>query len=256
MDITFLGTGGGRFVTLTQRRYTGGIWLDFGEKILLDPGPGSLIRALQFHKNPATLDAVFVSHQHLDHYSDVEVIIEAMTNGGKKQNGLLVIPKNTLEYVSDYHQKIIETKIPHADERFKIKNLEVEALPTYEHADGFGFKFFTKEGDVTYTSDTAYSDELIKHYKNSKILILNVIFPEHKEIGTHLNTRYALKIIQQVKPELAVITHFGMQMLNANPENEAKWIEGQCGVKTIAVRDGQVISLVENTKGQKTIEEF
>jgi len=47
-------------------------------------------------------------------------------------------------------------------------------------------------------------------------------------------------------------------VLNANPENEAKWIEGQCGVKTIAVRDGQVIPLSENKEKekQKTIGEF
>ena len=56
-SITFLGTGGGRFVILSQRRYSGGLWLDFdGTQILLDPGPGALIRALQFHKDVSKLE--------------------------------------------------------------------------------------------------------------------------------------------------------------------------------------------------------
>jgi len=70
------------------------------------------------------------------------------------------------------------------------------------------------------------------------VLILNTIFPHNKEIETHLNTEKAIKIIQKVKPETAIITHFGMTMLNANPEKEAEIIEDKTGVKTIAAEMG------------------
>jgi len=251
-SFTFLGTGGGRFVLLTQRRYSGGIWLDFEAKMILDPGPGALIRALQFGKKPNRLDAVLVSHRHLDHYNDAEVMIEAMTYGTKKKRGLLVINKNALEYISEYHQNAVKVLIPEPGEESKVNKLKIQAIPTFNHEDGIGFRFFTEKGIVTYTSDTGYSKELMEHYRGSRILILNVIFPNSKEIKTHMNTEKAIKIVREIKPELAVIQHFGVSMLNANPNREANFIEKKTGVKTIAARDGMTIDLENlDTIGQE-----
>ena len=45
--IKFLGTAGARFAVMRQIRKTGGIWLSLDNtKILIDPGPGSLVRCL------------------------------------------------------------------------------------------------------------------------------------------------------------------------------------------------------------------
>lgn len=242
-SITFLGTGGGRFVILSQRRYSGGIWLDLGPTIILDPGPGALIRALHYGKRCDKLDAIFVSHKHLDHYNDAEIMIEAMTGGMKKNHGNLVISGHAIDYISDYHRGVVDVIVPMNYERFRINELEIQAIPTYNHFEGIGFKFFTSEGVLTYTSDTGFSEGLIDNYKGSKILILNVIFPEGKESDAHLNTRDAIKIVKEAAPEVAVIQHFGMRMLNSNPEFEANRIEKESGVRTIAARDGMTIDM-------------
>jgi len=230
-------------VLLTQRRYSGGIWLDFESTMILDPGPGALIRALQFGKRLGELDAVLVSHRHLDHYNDAEVMIEAMTHGTRRRRGLLVINKNALGYISEYHQNAVKVLVPEPGEEFRVNKLKIRALPTFNHEEGTGFKFFTEKGTVTYASDTGYSEDLMEYYSDSRILILNVIFPNSKEIKTHLNTENASKIVKEIKPELAVIQHFGVSMLNANPNREANFIERKTGVKTIAARDGMTVDL-------------
>ena len=50
MKITFLGTGGGRFSAISQRRMTGGFRIDNlnGKNYHVDPGPGALVRTYQF----------------------------------------------------------------------------------------------------------------------------------------------------------------------------------------------------------------
>ena len=247
--ITFLGTGGGRYVILSQRRYSGGLWLEFNDiNISLDPGPGALVRSLQFHKDAAKLDAVVISHEHLDHYNDAEVMIEGMTHGMNKSRGVLVAQEGTLDYISDYHKSKVEVIIPEINKQFKIKDkndkgeIYVEPIPTFNHP-GVGFKFFTGSGIVTYTADTAFSEELLENYKDSKILILNVIFPKDRQIKTHLNTGSAMEIVRAVKPELAIIQHFGYQMLNSNPQMQARYIEQGSGVRTIAAEDGMVIDV-------------
>ena len=242
-SLTFLGTGGGRFVLVSQRRHTGGIWLDLDEKIILDPGPGALVRALQHHKKPASLSAVIVSHKHLDHYNDAEIMIEAMTNGAKKKRGILAVSENALEYISAYHREVVDLIVPKAGDGFTVGATRITALPTHKHDEGIGFRFTAEDCVLAYSSDTGYSKDLAAHYKKADVLILNVIFPRKKSLETHLNTSDAAKIIGEAAPRLAVIQHFGVTMLNTGPEEEAAYIEKETGIRTIAATDGMTLDL-------------
>jgi ribonuclease BN (tRNA processing enzyme) len=242
-SITFLGTGGGRFVILNQRRYSGGLFLDLESRISMDPGPGALIRALQFKKEPQKLDAVMVSHHHIDHYNDAEILVEAMTRGMRTKRGTLVLNKGALDYISDYHKSFVDLVVAEPKKKFTLGELEVECLPTMNHEDAVGFRFNSKHGTIICTSDTAYSKELAGNYKGAKVLILNTIVPASKEIATHLNTRAAALIVKQAKPKLAITQHFGMTMLNSDPAKEAKLIEDETGIRTIAARDGMELDL-------------
>ena len=58
----------------------------------------------------------------------------------------------------------------------------------------------------------------------------------------NLSSDDAVKIIQGVKPNLAIITHFGQKMLEQNPIYQAREIQRATGVQTIAARDGMVIN--------------
>jgi phosphoribosyl 1,2-cyclic phosphodiesterase len=118
IEIILLGTGGGRFATITQKRRTAGIRI-IGEdlNLHLDPGPGALVYSISESLNPQQLNAIFVSHCHPDHYTDAEVLIEAMTKGMAKKRGLLVAAKSVLEgsdtcepSISGYHQSMVVKK--------------------------------------------------------------------------------------------------------------------------------------------------
>src|SRR5579872_7286007 len=81
IEVLFLGTGGARFVVARQFRASGGMWMRFGTtQIHVDPGPGALVRALSQVPpcNPRDLSGIVLSHKHLDHSNDVNVMIEAM----------------------------------------------------------------------------------------------------------------------------------------------------------------------------------
>ncbi len=95
ISIRFLGTGGARFVVAKQIRASGGMWIRFGDtQVHVDPGPGALVRALGTvpPQRPAELDAIVLSHKHLDHAGDVNAMIEAMAQGGWKPRGALLAP--------------------------------------------------------------------------------------------------------------------------------------------------------------------
>src|SRR4030042_1342007 len=103
MRITFLGTGGARFVTITQVRATGGWILELaGEMIHVDPGPGALVRAKQYGVNLQKLTGIVLSHVHPDHIADATLVLEAMTHGALKRKGVVLANEIAFEGSDDF----------------------------------------------------------------------------------------------------------------------------------------------------------
>src|SRR5512136_650707 len=250
--ITFLGTGGGRFATIYQARATGGIYLEDQRKLHIDPGPGALVRMRSVGIDPLTTDAILVSHCHPDHYLDTEILIEAMTEGGSKKQGVLLASQSVIEgngdfgpAISKYHlAKPKAVKVMQPFTKVSLKPLEIAATPS-AHSDtsSVGFRILTANGMISYVSDTQLVEQVIKAHRNSRLLIASVTRPLGQRIPHHLSTEDAGYLIEKIKPELAVITHFGMRVIQENPETQAKWIEDRSGVRTVAARDFMTLEL-------------
>ncbi len=272
--IITLGTGGGRFVTMTQRRRTAGIRILHQDLNLhLDPGPGALVHSINEGFDPRRLTAVFVSHCHPDHYTDAEVLIEAMTQGMTKKRGTLVADRAVLRgnsaceaSISKYHQGMTQQIIEAVcNQNFPMNGFEVSVSEArHTDPDAVGFRFRTKEfGDFAYTSDTEYYEGISKYYENLRLLILCVMRPSGKPWKGHMTTDDAIRILSEAHPERAVLTHLGMQMLLRGPSKEAESIERATGVPTVAAADGMQITLGESIeigkvgkKNEQSLSEF
>ena len=256
LDLIFLGTGGGRFATITQRRRTAGIRIiDEGLNLHLDPGPGALVHSINEGLDPQKLNAVFVSHCHPDHYTDAEVLIEAMTHGMTRKKGVLAAAKSVLSgsdtcesSISMYHQAMPQQTIEAAPNmKFHVGNINVSVTEArHTDPDAVGFRFTTSDcGDFSYTSDTEYFRGIGKYYEGLRLLILCVMRPTGKPWKGHMTTDDAIKIIEETHPEKAVLTHLGMQMIFQGPAKEAKLVQEKTSVSTIAAVDGMIINFGE-----------
>lgn len=252
--ITFLGTGGGRYTMIFQKRSTGGIYIrNLNERYVIDPGPGTLTMMKYIGINPMKIDAIFVSHGHPDHYTNVEVLIEAMTRGGRIKRGMVVGSKSVIAgidnigpVISKYHlNKVAKYEIIRDGKTINISD-HVRVRGAYaKHSDptttGFIFYFNNQKYTLGYMADTEYDDKLLESYKDCDLLIIPNTRPVGKEIPSHLSTDRTAKLVMELRPRCAILTHMGVRMLEANPEKEARWIEAQTGVKTIAAEDGMNI---------------
>ncbi len=96
--ITFLGTGGARIMAATQTLATGGLWFNLGgEQILVDPGPGCIVQSTKRGLKAENLSAIMLSHRHLDHSADTNVMTEAMVHSGFAKRGAFFAPSDALD---------------------------------------------------------------------------------------------------------------------------------------------------------------
>ena len=248
--ITFLGTAGARVMVATQILASGGLWFNLGStEILVDPGPGALVRAVKRKLDPKKLDAILLSHKHLDHSSDINIMIEAMTEGGFKKRGLVFAPADALEgdpvilrYLRDYPENIITL---HEGGRYEIGDVVIETPLRHRHAvETYGLIFRTSEHVVSYIADTRYFDEIVRRY-TGELLIINVVRLNSDGRYDHLSLPDARNIIQRLKPKVAILTHFGMTMWRAHPWELAGKLSQELGVRVIAARDGMRFDLAQ-----------
>jgi len=254
--IHMLGTGGGRFTMITQLRRTAGIRMVHDDTdIHLDPGPGALVYSNWAKLSPQKLDAVVVTHCHPDHYTDAEVLVEAMTHGTQDKRGTLAASRSVLHggedfdpSVSRYHQGLVkDLHVLRRGSAFEVDDLRfwaVEARHSDSDTVGLGVEV-PDVGIVGYTSDTAPFEGLGEAYRGCRLLILCVLRPRGKPLRYHLCVDDALRILEEVRPGCGVLTHFGMSMLNTGPEGEAAYLEEETGVPTVSARDGMQIILGE-----------
>lgn len=244
--IKFLGTAGARFVMLKQLRASGGIWLSCGKtNMIVDPGPGSLVRCLKSRPklDPAVLDGIILTHRHLDHSADVNVMIEAMTDGGYKRRGFVFAPLDAFEedpvilkYNRSFPQKIEVLK-----EGGKYSCGEMVFTTPFRHIHGtetYGL-IFLKDGKkcLSIITDTRYFDKLAKGYDAEYIVISVVRFVPKSELD-HLDITDVEKIIKDTTAKKYILTHFGMTMLKANPRLVAEELSRKLKKEVIAASDG------------------
>ncbi|MCM8797077.1 MAG: MBL fold metallo-hydrolase [Candidatus Omnitrophica bacterium] len=243
--IKFLGTAGARFVMIKQLRASGGIWVSCaGTNIIIDPGPGSIVRVANSRPrlDPAKLDGIILTHQHLDHSSDVNVMIEAMTEGGFKKKGTLFCPSEALDthgvilgYAANFPEKI---EILKAHTEYSVANFKFTTSMRHIHpAETYGIKFAIKNRSVSLLTDTRYFRELSDFYR-ADILIVCVVFLESRPEIDHLALVDAKRIIKETRPKQAILTHFGMTMLKAKPSLLAEKLSQELGIEVIAAYDG------------------
>jgi len=248
--ITFLGTAGARFVVTRQFLASGGAWLTLGNtQILLDPGPGSLVQAAKRKLDPVKLDAVILSHKHLDHSGDINIMIEAMTDGGTKKRGMVFAPGDALNqdpvilsYLRSYPQSI---QVLTEGGSYKINDVSFKTPVRHKHpVETYGFIFQTPRHTFSWITDTRYFENLAGYYEGD-LLIINVVRLKPGAPLDHLSLPEVKSIIEELRPRVAILTHFGMTMWRAKPWELAQKLTEETGVSVIAARDGLKFDLAQ-----------
>lgn len=254
--LVFLGTGGGKHVMFSQVRKTGGIYVELdGLKLVIDPGPGSLLNLYQAKLKPETLNGILLSHHHLDHASDANVLIDGMKEPFLVAEEHCILPKEKLKEkeldyypcITVHHQSLVKQLHPvKAGDKVKIKNLEVRAVKADHYAPCVGF-VISGSRTVGYAADGTYFTGQEQQFEGCDVLILNVLVPKGEPVQPkkHMSVDEAITLLRRMKkqPKLVVIQHFSMWMLRAGLLRQAKIIRDATKLNVVAADDFMNVDL-------------
>jgi phosphoribosyl 1,2-cyclic phosphodiesterase len=178
-------------------------------------------------------------------------MIEAMTDGGFKKRGVLFAPEDALEgdpvvlkYLRGYLTRI---EILREESDYEMDDISFSTARKHHHrVETYGLNFNLSPHSLSLITDTRFFPELPQLYKG-EVLIVHVV--RYNPIGDdpidHLSVADVKTIIDQTKPRLTVLTHFGMTMIKAKPWEVARRLEQETGRKVIAASDGLKLNLKE-----------
>lgn len=217
-----------------------------GKNILIDPGPGSLVRIFEFKKDPGQLDGIVLSHRHLDHVADVASVVESATWSNTRKLDFLLAPQDAIEgddpvvlkYTKQGFKEIWQTEL---EKEYQYETINIRPIVEHIHkgAITFSLEFSSKGKRFIFVPCGRFYQEMLHSYTpNPDLMVFNTTFTRPNLKQYHLSAVDVEKIIQEVKPKKAVITHYSVEMLKENPEKVAKNLTDRTGIQVIAAKDG------------------
>lgn len=213
MKIKILGTG--TAIPSLKRLSSSYLVVTDTSNILVDVGPSVVRRLLEFGYKVDDIDAIFLTHFHVDHTADLSTFFFACNYGEIQRTKPLILAggqgifkfysnlKKVYPWISPKSYELSVHSL--SGKNLEISGVKVLASSVNHNKESIAIRI-EKEKDVVFSGDTDYSTNLIKIAQKSDVLVVDCAFPERKVKG-HLNLSVLDKIVKKAMPKKVLLSH-------------------------------------------------
>lgn len=221
MELLVLGSGSS---VPHPRRSSSGYWLqDEIGSVLLDCSAAGVHRMAQEGCDWVNLDAVWVSHFHLDHCGGLAPLLFGTKHAPETQSrekpmrilGPHGLRKLIAAFDAAYDYGLFRQPFPldivevEAGVPFEIAGMNAEAFSTPHTVESLSIRFTGSAGrSLAYTSDTGYSSGIVEFARGVDLLLAECSFVERSPVKIHLKASDIRSIAERAAPKRIVLTHF------------------------------------------------
>lgn len=192
-----------------------------GMSIAIDFGTGAFSH-LREEMDPASLDAVLISHMHADHFFDIVPLRYALRYELERGRPLpIYLPPggvgivhhigNPLKESDDFYDGVFNMREYATGEPLNIGSCTVRFAPTVHYIPAFAMQIETPSGVFAYSADTAPCDAVPELASGADLFLcecsLGAAGKEQGQRG-HLNAREAGEFAQRAGVKHLVLTHY------------------------------------------------
>jgi ribonuclease BN (tRNA processing enzyme) len=252
--VQFIVLGSGTSV-FHPRRAAAAFWLQTeAGSLLLDCSADAPHRMAQEGLEWPNLDAIWISHLHLDHCGGLAPLLFGMKHAPQTQSRTKPLhifacagTRKLLDAVDNAHSyrlsslpfplELTEISANISARTFEpITGITATTISTPHRAESLALRLTNKSGTkIVYTADTGFSEDVARFARAADLLVLECSFFRNKPIQTHLELDEAMRMAALAEPRRVVLTHLYPEWDGVNLEAEARKLwPGE----TIAARDG------------------
>jgi ribonuclease BN (tRNA processing enzyme) len=249
MRLTVLGSGTS---VPHPRRSSSAHWLDtVAGTLLLDISGPSIHRMAEESLDWANLDAIWVSHFHLDHIGGLAPFLFGTKYAPQTQRRLKPLtvygPRGTLKLLRRFddaaHYKLFEQPFPlkvrevapRTEFEF-FSGLHAETFSTPHTSESLAVRLTDANGTtLVYTSDTGFTEALAGFARAVDLFLMECSFFRKKPVKLHLELEEAMRLARLAGARRVMLSHLYPEWDGVDIEREARRLwDGE----TIEARDG------------------
>ncbi len=240
------------------KRSSSGYWLETsGGTLLLDCSASAVHRITQEALDWTNLDAIWISHFHLDHCGGLAPFLAGTKHSAemkRRTKPLRIFGPPGLKGLIARFDAVNNYRL--LEQPFPVEVIEIEALEKFEILSGVeAVAMKTPHTDeshaihlrdasgktLVYSADTGFAETFAAFANIVDLLILECSYPKYKPVKKHLELAEAMHLIRKAKPKRAVLTHLYPEWDDVDFEEEVGKFEPLCEV--IEAKDGLVLEI-------------
>lgn len=180
-------------------------------KIVMDLGAAALSKLVK-RFDPMLLDAMFISHWHADHCSDIfslSYYYKFNSNGDKKLKIYTVEDNDSNLYKEALANKYFDIINIEPGMEISINDLKITVGKAKHPVKAIMFKIEHDNKSLIYTGDTNYFEGLDSFINNADVLIADACFTHDvwSDSKPHLSAKLAAEIAKKAKVKSLILSH-------------------------------------------------